>query len=97
MSELRRRDVVRLGALLALVPACKRNAVFSCLDETGLSSEESLARKIVEYSDVSTQAGKECINCSQYVKPPGDGCGGCKLVKGPVHPHGYCKIWAPIA
>jgi len=96
---MNRREVVRLGLAIAVsVPAlaCKKPAL-TCVDETGLSKDEQFARHVVTYVDVSTEAGKDCSNCSQYVKPGGDACAGCKLIKGPVHPRGYCKVYAPVA
>ena len=42
-------------------------------------------------------ADKDCANCVQYVEAAPNTCGGCKLVKGPINPKGYCLSWAAKA
>ncbi|MEZ4265744.1 MAG: high-potential iron-sulfur protein [Myxococcota bacterium] len=87
------------GAAFAL-SACGKSgapaaAAFTCTDTTGLSEAEMGARMEAEYSDTSKVAGKNCENCALYNKAASaDVCGGCKVVKGPIHPKGYCKLWA---
>jgi hypothetical protein len=67
----------------------------SCTDTTGLSADEIAARNALAYSDSSPEAGKACNNCQQFVAAPAaNQCGTCKVMKGPVHPKGYCKAWA---
>jgi hypothetical protein len=34
--------------------------------------------------------GKQCSGCSLFVAPSS-----CKLVKGTISPHGYCKFFSP--
>jgi hypothetical protein len=86
------------GAALAL-SACGKGgaeaAAFTCTDTAGLSEAELGARMEAEYTDKSTVAGKDCKGCALYNKAASAGtCGGCKVVKGPIHPNGYCKLWA---
>jgi hypothetical protein len=67
----------------------------SCTDTTGLTPDELAARTALGYVDTSTEAGKLCNTCQQYVAAPDPkSCGSCKVMKGPVHPKGYCKAWA---
>jgi hypothetical protein len=83
------------GAAVAL--GCKRTAGLptSCEDVTGLSDEERAARSALAYADGATKPDKACRSCQQWVAPHGDGaCGGCKLLKGPIHPEGTCKAFA---
>jgi hypothetical protein len=87
------------GAALAL-SACGKGggaeaAPFTCTDTAGLSEAELGARMEAEYVDKSPVAGKDCKGCALYNKAASAGtCGGCKVVKGPIHPNGYCKLWA---
>ena len=70
---------------------------FSCMDTEGLTETEMLTRTTTEYTDTSTEEGKNCLNCVLYVAAEsGSGCGTCLTVKGPIHPEGYCNIWAAI-
>lgn len=44
--------------------------------------------------------GKQCSGCALYnpaKKNPMKAMGTCKLVKGPIDPHGYCKFYSPKA
>lgn len=85
------------GALLpvsALLAGCKKPELV-CTDTTGLSSDETATRATVKYVDHTTDATKPCSACQQYKAPPMTGtCGGCVVVKGPIHPDGGCTVWA---
>jgi hypothetical protein len=99
MSDPSRRDLLKqLGAAaLALGgAACKRDvAPFSCADAPGLAPEEASARTTLAYAEPARDAARTCATCQQYVPAPADGaCGACKVLKGPVHPGGTCKVFA---
>ncbi len=99
--ELTRRHLFVLGAstLAALgVTACKKGPPSSCNDVSGLSAADQEIRKTLEYVDHSQLAAQTCNKCQQWVEPPSaDQCGTCKVMKGPVHPEGHCKVFAPKA
>ncbi len=68
---------------------------FRCMNVEGLTDSEIASRTTFQYTDMSTEAGKNCANCTLYRAPEtGAGCGTCITVKGPIHPKGYCTIWA---
>lgn len=71
----------------------------SCNDDlSGLTAEELQAREqVFRYVDRSPNPAEVCDNC-QFWQPDQGGavCGGCQLLKGPVHPQGYCISWAPL-
>ncbi len=72
--------------------ACKGEA--TCLDVTGLSPDEVNTRNnVAAYIDRATDASKKCLACVQYVPGTPNACGGCKVVKGPIHPEGGCKLF----
>jgi hypothetical protein len=82
---------------LTVLQGCKERKVLSCNETQALSplsETERAARTSSQYVDSSRIAAKNCENCAHYEVPSGpDQCGGCKVVKGPVHPAGYCNLW----
>jgi hypothetical protein len=79
-----------MGAVLS---ACGGEKVLTCSDVTGLSDPEKTARQALNYTDKSPEAGKTCDNCNLYQAGSPDACGTCQVVKGPIHPKGYCASW----
>ncbi len=70
-------------------------AAAGCNDLTGLTDQEKQMRTALKYVDVTPEAAKRCDNCQLYIEPEGGApCGGCKILKGPVAPAGYCTSWA---
>jgi hypothetical protein len=102
-AKLSRRDTLKiLGAvpvLSAVVSACgPKGPPDSCSDTNGLSEPEKMARNALQYVDHSPQPDKKCNGCQHYVAPPEiSQCGSCKVVKGPIHPEGYCTSWVKKA
>ena len=83
-----------IGSVPALLQGCKK-AELSCEDATGLSEEDAALRSSLEYRDRSPHGEtKNCESCAFYAAGNKDECGGCTLVKGPIHPQGYCNSWA---
>ena len=69
------------------------SAEFSCTDTSGLTEQELATRQNLNYVDESPYPEKLCSNC-QFFQPAGENeCGGCTLIKGPIHPDGYCDSW----
>jgi hypothetical protein len=92
----RRHLLGSIGGLLVTTGCSKSTSPASCLDVSGLNEDETTARTTLAYADRSADATKSCKACQQYVAPTKDGaCGGCKLLKGPIHPEGSCKAFAP--
>lgn len=72
-----------------------QTASVTCDDLTGLTDQEKQMRTALQYVDETTIADKRCDNCQLYIEPEGDSpCGGCKILKGPIAPAGYCTSWA---
>ncbi|MET0283687.1 MAG: high-potential iron-sulfur protein [Polyangiales bacterium] len=96
-KTLNRRETIRLLAATPLLglAACGKSAPDGCTDLTGLTEGEKTARAALQYTDRSMQNDKRCDLCSFY-QPVADAaaCGGCQLVKGPIHPKGYCTAFA---
>lgn len=104
-DKVSRRTAVRalgllpvLGASAAgLLAACgKKTEPDSCNDVGGLGDAEKSARSALQYVDRSPQPDKRCEICTLY-QPANDvsQCGGCQVVKGPIHPKGYCTAFVP--
>ena len=73
---------------------------FSCMDTTGLTEAELTTRQNAEYVDDSPFDDKLCNNCQFWLPdaPEIEGpCGGCQVIKGPIHPAGYCNLWVAKA
>ena len=81
---------------LAVLPlaACKGSMRFTCTDTKGLTQAEIDVRSNLGYVDVSQSKEKHCEDCVQWIPPKDEGCGGCKIMKGPVHPRGTCRVFA---
>ncbi len=93
-----RRNLLVASAGFAL--GCQRAdaSPASCADTTGLSSDDVAARATLGYVEPSTKGDKTCSACVQFVAPTASGqCGTCKLLKGQIHPRGYCKAFAAKA
>jgi hypothetical protein len=99
--RIARRDALRHLAVFSaaavapgLLLACSKKP--NCQDVTGLKPEEVQQRtQVAKYVDQTMDATKKCNGCVQYIAAGPDQCGGCKVVKGPIHPEGYCVLFAP--
>jgi hypothetical protein len=63
------------------------------------SVEDDSLRISFEYVDSSVYgAAQDCRNCEFWTAvEPGQNCGGCTLIAGPISPYGWCTAWAPAA
>ena len=89
------------GAAAALLPACKSSTstpakALDCTDVSALSPNEIATRTTLGYVDATPEPAKTCLNCLQYIAGAANNCGACKVIKGPIHPAGYCKVWVAI-
>jgi len=96
-DKLTRRSILSNGLrALTVVPAV---AVFGCggrldcSDTSGLSPEDAKMRASQNYLDTSPDPSKACDGCAQWTPPQGEGCGGCKVLKGSVNPKGTCALF----
>jgi len=96
-DKMSRRDVIQKSAALGAfavfgATACSKPAALVCTDTAGLAPADVSVRTALAYVDLSTEPGKTCSVCQQYIAPPQAGsCGTCKVVKGPINPNGNCK------
>jgi hypothetical protein len=82
-------------AVVALVGAsgCKKK-VLVCDGLPDIAPADVQLRTTLEYVDHTPQPDRACVNCTLYVAAPEEGtCGACKVVHGPIHPLGTCKIF----
>jgi hypothetical protein len=98
-------SVLLVGAGAAL-SACKADAagggaagaagaapVAACEDVSALSDADKATRSSLKYVSKSPEAAKNCAGCSLFI--PGQPCGTCKVLKGPIAPEGWCSAFAP--
>jgi hypothetical protein len=92
-APLERRHLLLGTALLgaSAVCACKRSE--TCPPDV-LAPEDVKLRQTLHYTDHSLNAEKLCNGCQQYLPNIDADCGACKLLKGPIHPAGYCVAFA---
>jgi len=91
-DALRHLAVVSLSAFVPGTVACSKRV--SCMDVTGLSPEEVNQRNnVAAYVELAQDAAKKCSLCAQFVAGAANACGSCKVVKGPIHPDGGCKLF----
>jgi len=80
-----------VGAELA---GCARGP--KCDDTSSLSPDDAKLRtEIAAYVEQAPDQTKRCELCVQFVPAGKDACGTCKVVKGPINPKGYCKLFQP--
>ncbi|HSN83523.1 MAG TPA: high-potential iron-sulfur protein [Polyangiales bacterium] len=99
--SLSRREMLRstanllvIGSASMMLHGCKK-AEFRCDDVSGLSNEDAKLREALEYQDRSPHGEKKnCSNCAFFRPAEADECGACTLIRGPIHPLGYCNSWA---
>jgi hypothetical protein len=84
-------------AAAAVANACKKGPPQSCSDLSGLTPDDVSARTALGYADTSMDPEQRCTKCRQYIPAPfADACGGCKVMKGPIHPNGTCRAFAAL-
>lgn len=83
--------LIVLGSSLAAAGCAKKE--LACNDVTGLAPADAQMRTSQGYTDRSPEAAKQCANCQLYKPAAPEQCGGCTVLKGPVSPKGYCKLW----
>ena len=64
-----------------------------CDDVTGLSANDADFRRGQGYAERSTRPGRRCDTCNFYEAGAPEACGGCTVIRGPIHPEGYCNLW----
>lgn len=107
-EKIGRRDAAKrmlmvLGAAAvgpSVLAACggeEQSAALNCTDTSGLTPAEITTRQSQAYTDVSPHADKTCDNCNFFTAGGANACGSCTVIKGPIHPEGYCNLWAAKA
>ena len=73
--------------------ACRKAAHFTCTEAPGLDAEQAAARVTLGYSDLAADEARSCLSCNHYTVAAEGSCGSCRLVRGPIHPAGTCRVW----
>jgi len=93
-ESVARRRLLLSSALLGATwaaTACKRSE--TC-PPSQLGPEDAKLRETLHYTDHSPDPQKLCNGCQQYLPNTDADCGGCKLMKGLIHPAGYCAAFS---
>ena len=87
--------VVGSVALVPVIKACGGGEEgLTCTDTAGLSPGDVATRTSNSYVDHSQMSDKNCLNCQFFQAGAANQCGTCTVVRGPIHPEGYCSLWA---
>jgi hypothetical protein len=100
-TKLSRREMLErtvnlavVGSMPVLLHACTKPE-FHCTDVSNVGKADLALRQQLEYQDRSAHGDqKNCSNCAFYKAGDQNQCGQCTLVRGPIHPLGYCNSWA---
>lgn len=111
-SAVSRRDFLRTtvklpvlmagaGALAAACGGKEEGAApapaLTCTDTSALAPADVQLRTAQAYADKSPHPDKDCKTCNFFDAGAPGACGGCKVIKGPIHPDGYCNLFAKKA
>jgi hypothetical protein len=83
--------LVATAALTGALAGCKH--AVSCPPGQLAAADLDLRNKL-HYTEHSPEPEKFCNACQQYTHEGDNDCGGCKLIKGPINPAGYCIAFA---
>ncbi len=91
-TSLSRRCALRRTAALGL------GATIVWAASPPARAQARLAKDAVKYVDKGDVPGKDCDDCMQYIAPPKAGdAATCRIVEGPISPHGHCIAFTPKA
>src|SRR5262249_30134609 len=79
-----------LGAAATLLGGCKRAE--TC-PPAQLAAEDQKLRLTPHYTERPPDPEKLCSGRQQYPPDTDPRAAGCKLIKGPIHPAGYCAAF----
>ena len=83
-------------ALLELALTAGIGAAAGLRPGSAAAEAARLSKAAVKYTDTGNVEGKDCDDCSQFVPgPASDGPGTCRIVDGPIAPHGHCIAFTP--
>ncbi len=78
-------------------PAPTQLEANACDDLSGLTEQEIAMREQLQYVAQSEKENQVCTNCRFWQPTEQEGtCGGCQLIKGPIHPNGWCASWVAM-
>lgn len=82
--------------LLSPTVSCRRKESV-CSDEATLAPADVKARQKAGYVSRTTDADRGCEKCQQWLEGQEGNCGGCKLLRGPIHPKATCRLFSPAS
>ncbi len=104
-----RRRVVKLGiqvpaagAAVVVLGACGEDEaeIVLCTNPNALSFSENSIRQANNFTELSTDPEKNCLNCAFFTPEPADAagevpdCGHCSIFEGFASKKGYCDSWS---
>jgi uncharacterized paraquat-inducible protein A len=98
MRVFNRRGFLVRGVQLSAAALVAKTAAGACVDPDELSDSVSAMRESLEYTDAAADAMRSCSGCSFFKSAkPGESCGNCEVLGGPVSAKGHCVSWTKRA
>ncbi len=94
--EILRGAVAGTVVVLPVLVGCGKKEL-ECNQVGSLSAADIATRNTLAYSDKALDPAKPCEACQLFAGKGGEVCGGCTVVKGPIHPKGGCTAWVKKA
>ncbi len=93
-----KHPISRRGALQRTAALGAGATIAWLAGSTASAQSAKLAKDAVKYVDKGDAPGKDCDDCMHYLAPanarePAT----CKIVDGPISPHGHCIAFTPKA
>lgn len=94
-----KRALTVIGAVSVapvVLSACggEESEALTCTDTSGLTPAQIATRESQHYVDASPNPDQRCSNCNFFTAGQAGQCGTCTVIQGPIHPDGYCNLWA---
>lgn len=96
-QRLTRRGLLCGGGLVAVATFACQKREYSCMDASQLPAPDAQARGAIKYVDRAADPNRQCDACQHWRPADKDNCGGCAVVRGPIHPLGTCQLFAKRA
>jgi len=96
-QRLTRRGLLTGGGLVVVATFACQKREFACTDTPQLPAPDAEARGAIKYVDRAADPTRHCDGCQHWRPADSDSCGGCAVVRGPIHPLGTCQLFAKRA
>ncbi len=95
MDQLSAQATARRNAVKTITWFIGAAALGSLVPGRPARAQAKIAKASVSYQEVA-KGDKDCDDCLQFIPGSAEAAPGtCKIVEGPISPHGYCLAFTP--